>query len=150
MELRQYVEIVWKRWWLIALTTVLAAVAALVVSRAQTPMYRSTTTVEIISGADPAEDSSDAAGNAETIARTYVLQISSPAVVEAVLDRLQLSMKTEDAQELMDMHPQAYKIAENPEISLPVSVNMDGFILTHAFEPVDIDIDKLKAGGGDG
>lgn len=44
----------------------------------------------------------------------------------------------EDAQELMDIHPQAYKIAENPEISLPVSVNMDGFILTHAFEPVEI------------
>jgi len=34
----------------------------------------------------------------------------------------------EDAQELMDMHPQAYKIAENPEISLPVTVNMDGFM----------------------
>ncbi len=44
----------------------------------------------------------------------------------------------EDAQELMDLHPQAYKIAENPEISLPVTVNMDGFILTHAFEPVDM------------
>ena len=44
----------------------------------------------------------------------------------------------EDAQELMDIHPQAYKIAENPEISLPVTVNMDGFILTHAFEPVDM------------
>ena len=44
----------------------------------------------------------------------------------------------EDAQELMDIHPQAFKIAENPEISLPVSVNMDGFILTHAFEPVEI------------
>jgi len=44
----------------------------------------------------------------------------------------------EDAQELMDMHPQAYKIAENPEISLPATVNMDGFILTHAFEPVDV------------
>ena len=44
----------------------------------------------------------------------------------------------EDAQELMDIHPQAYKIAENPEISLPVTVNMDGFILTHAFEPVEM------------
>jgi pyruvate ferredoxin oxidoreductase alpha subunit len=44
----------------------------------------------------------------------------------------------EDAQELMDIHPQAFKIAENPEISLPVTVNMDGFILTHNFEPVDI------------
>jgi pyruvate ferredoxin oxidoreductase alpha subunit len=44
----------------------------------------------------------------------------------------------EDAQELMDIHPQAFKIAEDPNISLPVAVNMDGFILTHAFEPVEM------------
>jgi pyruvate ferredoxin oxidoreductase alpha subunit len=37
---------------------------------------------------------------------------------------------------------QAYKIGENPEISLPVMVNFDGFILTHAFEPVDLIIQK--------
>lgn len=44
----------------------------------------------------------------------------------------------EDSQELMDIHPQAYKIGENPEIMLPVMVNMDGFILTHAFESVEM------------
>ena len=36
------------------------------------------------------------------------------------------------------MHLQAYKIGETPEISLPVMINMDGFILTHAFEGVDV------------
>jgi pyruvate ferredoxin oxidoreductase alpha subunit len=35
------------------------------------------------------------------------------------------------------MHLQAYKIGENPDINLPVVVNMDGFILTHAYEPVE-------------
>lgn len=44
----------------------------------------------------------------------------------------------EDNQEAADMHPQAFKIAEDPNILLPVMINMDGFILTHAFEPVDI------------
>jgi len=34
------------------------------------------------------------------------------------------------------IHIQAYKIAE--QLSLPVMVCMDGFILTHAYEPVDI------------
>lgn len=43
----------------------------------------------------------------------------------------------EDNQEAYDMHFQAYKIGENPEISLPVMVNMDGFILTHAYEEID-------------
>lgn len=44
----------------------------------------------------------------------------------------------EDNQESADMHPQAYKIGEDANILLPVMINMDGFILTHAFEPVDI------------
>ena len=60
----------------------------------------------------------------------------SDAVV--IRDAGLIMLFAEDAQELMDIHPQAYKIAENPEISLPVTVNMDGFILTHAFEPVEL------------
>lgn len=43
----------------------------------------------------------------------------------------------EDNQEAADMHLQAFKIGEHPEIMLPVMVNMDGFILTHAFEPIE-------------
>jgi pyruvate ferredoxin oxidoreductase alpha subunit len=49
-----------------------------------------------------------------------------------------IQLYAEDCQEAADMQLQAYKIAENPEISLPVLVNMDGFILTHAFEPVEL------------
>ena len=56
----------------------------------------------------------------------------------ALRDAGLIMLFAEDAQELMDTHPQAFKIAENPEISLPVTVNMDGFILTHAFEPVEV------------
>ncbi|PIP17707.1 MAG: pyruvate ferredoxin oxidoreductase, partial [Parcubacteria group bacterium CG23_combo_of_CG06-09_8_20_14_all_35_9] len=47
----------------------------------------------------------------------------------------------ENNQEVVDMHIQAYKIAE--KVSLPVMVNMDGFVLTHTFEPVDIPDEKL-------
>lgn len=50
----------------------------------------------------------------------------------------------EDNQEAADMQLQAFKIGEHPEIMLPVMVNMDGFILTHAFEPVDL-IDQKMA-----
>ncbi|WIM68736.1 transketolase C-terminal domain-containing protein [Corynebacterium breve] len=41
-----------------------------------------------------------------------------------------------DNQEAVDLHIQAFKIAE--ELSLPVMVCMDGFILTHAVEQIDI------------
>ena len=39
-------------------------------------------------------------------------------------------------QEALDLHIQAFKLAE--ELSMPVMVCMDGFILTHAYERVDI------------
>jgi pyruvate ferredoxin oxidoreductase alpha subunit len=55
-----------------------------------------------------------------------------------------IQLYAEDCQEVHDMHLQAFKIGENPEISLPVLVNMDGFILTHAFEPVEL-IDQRAA-----
>ncbi len=54
-----------------------------------------------------------------------------------------IQLYAEDCQESADMQVQAYKIGENPEISLPVMVNMDGFILTHAFEPVELFDQKM-------
>ncbi len=42
----------------------------------------------------------------------------------------------ENNQEALDLHIQAFKLGE--ELSLPVMVCMDGFILTHAYERVDI------------
>ncbi len=47
-----------------------------------------------------------------------------------------LQIFAETNQEALDLHIQAFRIAE--ELSLPVMVCMDGFILTHAYERVDI------------
>jgi pyruvate ferredoxin oxidoreductase alpha subunit len=47
-----------------------------------------------------------------------------------------LQIFAETNQEALDLHIQAFKIAE--ELSLPVMVCMDGFILTHAYERVDV------------
>jgi pyruvate ferredoxin oxidoreductase alpha subunit len=47
-------------------------------------------------------------------------------------------MHAENIQEALDLHIQAYRIAEGPKIMLPVMVNMDGFILTHGLEVVDV------------
>jgi pyruvate ferredoxin oxidoreductase alpha subunit len=54
----------------------------------------------------------------------------------AVRDAGWIQLHAEDNQEASDLHIQAFKIAE--QTFLPVMVCMDGFILTHAFEPVDI------------
>ncbi len=46
-----------------------------------------------------------------------------------------IQLYAESNQEAVDLHLQAYRIAE--EVSLPVMVCMDGFVLTHAVERVD-------------
>ena len=47
-----------------------------------------------------------------------------------------IQLFAESNQEALDLHVQAYRIAE--ELSLPVMVCMDGFILTHAYERIDM------------
>jgi pyruvate ferredoxin oxidoreductase alpha subunit len=47
-----------------------------------------------------------------------------------------IQLYAETNQEAVDLHVQAFKLAE--QISLPVMVCMDGFILTHAYERIDI------------
>jgi pyruvate ferredoxin oxidoreductase alpha subunit len=54
----------------------------------------------------------------------------------ALRDAGWIQLHAEDNQEAADLHIQAFKIAE--QTYLPVMVCMDGFILTHAFEPVDL------------
>jgi len=49
-----------------------------------------------------------------------------------------LQIYVEDVQEAVDTTLQAYKIAENPDIRMPVMVCMDGFVLTHVYEPVHL------------
>jgi pyruvate ferredoxin oxidoreductase alpha subunit len=47
-----------------------------------------------------------------------------------------IQLFAENNQEALDLHIQAFRLAE--DLSLPVMVCMDGFILTHAYERVDI------------
>src|SRR6478609_8644007 len=54
----------------------------------------------------------------------------------ALRDAGWLQLFASSNQEAVDLHVQAFRLAET--LSLPVMVNMDGFVLTHAFEPVDV------------
>ncbi len=47
-----------------------------------------------------------------------------------------IQLFAENNQEAADLHIQAFRLAE--EVSLPIMVCMDGFILTHAYEGVDV------------
>ncbi len=58
-----------------------------------------------------------------------------------------IQLYAENNQEAADLHIQAYRISEDKDISLPVMVCMDGFILTHGAEVVDLpdqsEVDKF-------
>lgn len=54
----------------------------------------------------------------------------------AVRDAGWVMLFAESNQEATDLHIQAFRLAE--DLSLPVMVNMDGFVLTHATERIDV------------
>jgi pyruvate ferredoxin oxidoreductase alpha subunit len=49
-----------------------------------------------------------------------------------------IQVYVEDAQEALDMMIQAYRIAEDKEVLAPFMVNLDGFVLTHTYEVVEV------------
>jgi pyruvate ferredoxin oxidoreductase alpha subunit len=49
-----------------------------------------------------------------------------------------IQVYVENNQEVHDLIPQAFKVAENRDVMLPFMVCMDGYKLTHAYEPVNL------------
>ena len=65
--------------------------------------------------------------------------------VMSVRDCGWIQVFTETGQEVFDHVMWAFRVAESQKVSLPVIVNMDGFILTHVIEPIEYwDKDLVK------
>lgn len=54
------------------------------------------------------------------------------------LDSGWIQVYVENAQEALDLALMSYYIAEKKEVSTPFMVNLDGFVLTHTYEVVDV------------
>ncbi|MFC1920318.1 transketolase C-terminal domain-containing protein [Chloroflexota bacterium] len=57
-----------------------------------------------------------------------------------------LQIYVENAQEILDMVIQAYRIAEDKDVLLPVMICYEGMVISHFLEPVDIPAQKLIDG----
>ena len=57
---------------------------------------------------------------------------------ESIRDCGVLQLYAEDSQEACDQHVIAFRVAEDRRVLLPVMVNLDGFLLTHVFEPTEL------------
>ena len=56
----------------------------------------------------------------------------------SLLDCGWIQVYAEDAQEALDLILQAFAIGEDPRVLTPVMVNLDGFVLTHTYELVEV------------
>jgi pyruvate ferredoxin oxidoreductase alpha subunit len=54
-----------------------------------------------------------------------------------------VQLHAEDIQEAVDLHFIAYRLGEDKSVMLPVMVVMDGFILTHGIETIDMPAQEL-------
>jgi pyruvate ferredoxin oxidoreductase alpha subunit len=57
--------------------------------------------------------------------------------VMMVRDSGWIQVFAENGQDVYDHVFHAFRVSEDPRVSLPVMVNMDGFILTHVIEPIE-------------
>jgi capsular polysaccharide biosynthesis protein len=91
MSLIEYFRIL-RRWgWLMVLSVALAAGAAYIFSRAQTPIYRATSVVNIQAPVDPVNTPS-----VKALLRSYVKVIDSKTFAQKVINSLQLDRSAVD------------------------------------------------------
>jgi capsular polysaccharide biosynthesis protein len=90
MELKDYVQILIKRGWIIVLVAAVAAFSAIVFSQTQTPIYKSSVTLLVEFRPDWGP-----ANTVKTLLRNYSLQIQRRANAQTVINRLQLDMSPE-------------------------------------------------------
>jgi capsular polysaccharide biosynthesis protein len=92
MELADYIRIIRKRWWIIAIAVVLTAASAFVFGELQDKKY--TSTVEVI--IEPARPDLGLTQSTKWLLRTYMTVADSNKWAQKVIDDLDLSMTDQD------------------------------------------------------
>ena len=86
MTINEYLRILWRRGWILALVAVLAAASAFVFSKLQTPIYKSTIYVLV----QPARTDFGLTQSAKILLRSYVAWMDTDNRAKDVIDALQL------------------------------------------------------------
>ncbi|MEW6046036.1 MAG: GumC family protein [Bacillota bacterium] len=93
IDLRRYLALLWRRRWLIAGVTAMSALAAVLLTRAATPLYEATTTVLIRPGSSSMAVQENAAAalllGSKSSLQNYVELLKSRTVIERVVLRLE-------------------------------------------------------------
>ena len=102
MRIQDYINVLRKRWWLIVLAGLAAAAAAYVISKLQTPLYRSQATYQVFF------NRLDTGGNffADTLLNGYVGLVYQPDRMQAISDQLGLDQPGTALMEYVRVQPQ--------------------------------------------
>lgn len=92
MELREILQIIWKRLWLIVLGTLLISVAAFVVSKNRKPVYQAKVTMMVKQSANTPLASYTYLSTGEDLALTYSNLLKTRPLLEIVIANLNLDL----------------------------------------------------------
>jgi succinoglycan biosynthesis transport protein ExoP len=90
MELRQYLSVVWKWWWLVVLAVAIAAGSSYLASKQATPLYRTTATLMIGRVIESPDPNTMELYTGQQLAATYAQMARREPVVRAALASLGL------------------------------------------------------------
>ena len=87
MEIRQYIRIIIKRWWLIVLLALVATSTAAYNNYRRGPVYRSSVTLLLNPALDQSSMLTSASNRTSQLARTYALYLRTTAFADRVIQR---------------------------------------------------------------
>lgn len=90
MELREYIAIGLKWWWLLVISTILGATVAFLFSRSQAPVYEASTTIIVGNTIRSTDLSTSDILLSERLARTYADMARRQPVLQGVIDSISL------------------------------------------------------------
>ncbi len=95
MELRSYLEVLRRRWWILLLVPSVAALAAFVLTKQTTPMYRATATILVNQTQAPGVVQYNDVLTSERLTNTYAEIVERSVVLQESLARLGLPISEE-------------------------------------------------------
>lgn len=103
MRIEDYIRVLRKRWWTVALVTLAAAAAAAIISLLQTPLYRART--EYSAGSNRL-DSGTLSINAAPIFNNWRNRVYNPDTLQSVSQQLQLDRSGDQLMQYVAVQPQ--------------------------------------------
>ena len=143
MELKQYLTVLLRRWWIIVVACVVTVTGAVIFSEVRPPIYRSSAVLQVI----PARYDYGLTLAAEQLLRQFANQIHTTNMAQQVIDQLQLDATTDElrADVTVAPIPEDFLIRIDVDRASPeeardvASAFSHNFVAFHAAQILDID-----------